>query len=445
MCEEEIDMNQFEEGRRFTDENYQSKEEVQALYNQGDISSIWDKVLTYRSFFDVETELRDNNSSHYKVCLTHRLTSKAYNLQVKLIRQYVDLIRLPADYQKEMTKKVNMNALSATALFENISCNEYTVEKIATGEIENTSSSLFPLIAYQKAYRYALQEKNFNKETINDLNRLLSGEDLSGEVSLRKDERIDVINPLSPCPHEMIEQKFEDLLVFLSQENIPLLFRALTIIYFFLSVKPFEFSNEETAGLAAKMFLQINDLSFPGFALALESLAYTTSSSYFKRLKRVQDTLDLTYFIDATLPFLEYSCGLFEKQIHEYQEKKEEILTNIEIQHQDNTSNDIVVKEEPISFALPEFPVSSDQTKVEALTKKLLEVYPQLKKKQAHFYAGHCQIGLHYTIEQFKKAEKTVYETARTSMEDLANRGFYRKEQIGKKFVYTPVPIKESE
>ena len=30
-------------------------------------------------------------------------------------------------------------------------------------------------------------------------------------------------------------------------------------------------------------------------------------------------------------------------------------------------------------------------------------------------------------------------------MEDLANRGFYRKEQIGKKFVYTPVPIKESE
>ena len=77
MCEEEIDMNQFEEGRRFTDENYQSKEEVQALYNQGDISSIWDKVLTYRSFFDVETELRDNNSSHYKVCLTHRLTSKA--------------------------------------------------------------------------------------------------------------------------------------------------------------------------------------------------------------------------------------------------------------------------------------------------------------------------------------------------------------------------------
>ena len=25
MCEEEIDMNQFEEGRRFTDENYQNK------------------------------------------------------------------------------------------------------------------------------------------------------------------------------------------------------------------------------------------------------------------------------------------------------------------------------------------------------------------------------------------------------------------------------------
>ena len=42
-----------------------------------------------------------------------------------------------------------------------------------------------------------------------------------------------------------------------------------------------------------------------------------------------------------------------------------------------------------------------------------------------------------------EKTEKTVYETARTSMEDLANRGFYRKLQIGKKFVYTPIPLKE--
>ena len=96
-------------------------------------------------------------------------------------------------------------------------------------------------------------------------------------------------------------------------------------------------------------------------------------------------------------------------------------------------------------FALPDFPTAQTEVKIEAITKKLLEVYPQLKKKQAHFYASHCQVGLNYTIEQFKKEEKTVYETARTSMEDLANRGFYKKLQIGKKFVYTPIPLNETE
>jgi hypothetical protein len=102
--------------------------------------------------------------------------------------------------------------------------------------------------------------------------------------------------------------------------------------------------------------------------------------------------------------------------------------------------NEFKVEADPVSYALPSFPMSSNMNEIEATARKLKEVYPQLKKKQAHFYAGHCTVGLYYTIEQFKKEENTVYETARTSMEDLANRGFYRKEQIGKKFVYTPVP-----
>ena len=40
------------------------------------------------------------------------------------------------------------------------------------------------------------------------------------------------------------------------------------------------------------------------------------------------------------------------------------------------------------------------------------------------------------------KEELTVYETARSSMEDLAKKGFYRKELQGKKFIYAPVPMK---
>lgn len=46
-----------------------------------------------------------------------------------------------------------------------------------------------------------------------------------------------------------------------------------------------------------------------------------------------------------------------------------------------------------------------------------MEIYPYLKKTQAHFYALHCTIGKHYTIAQFKKEEDVAYETARTSMD----------------------------
>ena len=65
-----------------------------------------------------------------------------------------------------------------------------------------------------------------------------------------------------------------------------------------------------------------------------------------------------------------------------------------------------------------------------------------LRKTQAHFYARHCSLGKYYTIQQFKKMEKVVYETARTSMDMLAKLGYYKKEQIKNKFVYTPIERK---
>jgi predicted transcriptional regulator len=51
-------------------------------------------------------------------------------------------------------------------------------------------------------------------------------------------------------------------------------------------------------------------------------------------------------------------------------------------------------------------------------------------------------MGKFYTIQQFKKAEGVVYETARTSMDNLAKRGYYRREQVKNKFVYTPISKK---
>ena len=80
-----------------------------------------------------------------------------------------------------------------------------------------------------------------------------------------------------------------------------------------------------------------------------------------------------------------------------------------------------------------------DERTLKKMETALLESDPLINKKQAHFYVRHCAVGRFYTIQQFKKAEGCVYETARTSMDNLAKRGYYRRENIKNKFVYTPI------
>ncbi len=82
---------------------------------------------------------------------------------------------------------------------------------------------------------------------------------------------------------------------------------------------------------------------------------------------------------------------------------------------------------------------SLSDKEVKETAKYLLETNPLLRKKQALFYASHCTIGRFYTIQDFKKAARCAYETARTSMDGLAELGFYEKKQIKNKFVYTPI------
>lgn len=435
-------MIKIEEGRRFSEETYLTKEDIKNVYNNADIESVWEKVLTYRSFFDVETDIRDKDLNHYKICLTKFFSASSYNLQVKLSKLLIDYMSLNNEYKNTFNFDMKKKALEASANYENINVSSSTLEKMVRGELENYTNAFFPLKAYLNAYDYALSKDHFDLNVMENINRLVTGEELDSTVNYRKSASIDIINPLSYVDIDKINIHLNELFSFLNQKEIPLLIRALIMVYALIYLRPFEYANEETIGLCVKSFIASNDLSIVGFSLPVESLAYSTSSAFFKKLKLSEETLDLTYFVNATLPFLVYFTDLLEKDLHEKKVKEQEYLsslTNVE------ELTDQKVENIQDNLALPIFPLPSTSTKVEALTKKLLEVYPNLKKRQAHFYAGHCQIGLHYTIEQYKKEEKTVYETARASMEDLANRGFYKKEMYGKKFVYSPLPIKETE
>ncbi len=90
-------------------------------------------------------------------------------------------------------------------------------------------------------------------------------------------------------------------------------------------------------------------------------------------------------------------------------------------------------------LAVAYIPVALDEKQAVLLEQDLLERDPELKKGEAKFYARHCTKGKKYTIAQYKKSLHCAYETARTSMDHLAELLYYRKEKIKNKYVYIPV------
>lgn len=425
-----------DEGKKFTDDNYARKDEVRSIYNVDDISSVWSKVLSYRSFFNEESELPNCEGVHYQICLTKKILSLAYDLQRKLRNDKLVLFSCEKEVQDQFRFFMEKNSLSLTAKKNGINITNSTLDSIASGSVESLSSSLFLIQAYAEAFQKGCNESCFSIESIHRINNNLLGKDENDSPSLRDKPSQDLYNTLEDYPTEKISNAFSSLRAFLNQDSIPLLLKPLGRIYFFFSVRPYSYFNEETAALAAKAFLSTSGLGLTGYALDFESVAF---SKDFQRRKTCEGTLDLTYFL---LPALNYRAHIQDTN-HELRNKLISSVSSNVDEKESNVSNsaDIPVDSLSNSQALPFFPKGKNAIEIEETARNLRQVYPYLKKKQAHFYAGHCTIGLHYTIEQFKRCEDTVYETARTSMEGLAQRGFYKKELIGKKFVYTPIPM----
>ena len=119
--------------------------------------------------------------------------------------------------------------------------------------------------------------------------------------------------------------------------------------------------------------------------------------------------------------------------------KKEEKPVIVEKKEEPEVEEIEEIKEFPQGLAVGALPPELDEKDAKRLEVNLLELDVRLKKGEAKFYARHCTLGRYYTIEQYKKLNRCVYETARTSMEHLVELGYYKKAKAGKKFVYTPI------
>ena len=88
-------MPKIEEGKRFTDLAYASKDEVKAIYNKDDISKEWGKVLSYRSFFTTDTELRDEEENAYFLVLSPSVLKACYQLEERLFQDLLLAVYMP--------------------------------------------------------------------------------------------------------------------------------------------------------------------------------------------------------------------------------------------------------------------------------------------------------------------------------------------------------------
>lgn len=91
------------------------------------------------------------------------------------------------------------------------------------------------------------------------------------------------------------------------------------------------------------------------------------------------------------------------------------------------------------NIAISNVPTGLTDEEALRLENHLMSMNPLITHGQAYFYARHCTLGMYYTVEQYKKENGCAYETARKSMNDLVTLGYYKKEMMGKKFVYVPV------
>ena len=313
------------------------------------------------------------------------------------------------------------------------------------------------------------------------------------------ENRVLIDRVYTSAPVTLIGTMMNSLFTFISSSTLPTSLKAMITFFYINYVKPFAKYSEEVALLMAKAVLAHEAFGDAVVTLPLERLLVLPREESARIYVEVQKTADVTYFIDYVYRYLNKYCDSFlddmakakvsEMREDFYQVDEDKEIEEVEIPEEPHVetidlfaSSDEAEKEEPKAefkvvppveekveykpepqvearpaevempkkktvkvtyvqeeLAVAYIPVALDEKQAVLLEQDLLERDPELKKGEAKFYARHCTKGKKYTIAQYKKSLRCAYETARTSMDHLAELLYYRKEKIKNKYVYIPV------
>lgn len=464
---------------RFTDEVYATRQEVVKTLGTSLIEPIWQKVLEYRSGYSSFVGMSDVNKEAFQVVLCTNVVSKSGFIGKRFDKLLEESDMLSEGSIEKNTYRVEMfkTILRNVARLKGIIINDIALENIIYGR--NTNLLYQPLVNYFNALlAYDTKASSLIDEGLlaSYLEILSGGGELlsfyrNSEISLQG-QKVLINREYVGAPVDQIERMMSELLDFIRKPNYDLSIKMAVTYYMVNYVKPFESFNEEIAFLLMRHLMAANGYAKVAGVLPLEIILNDPSSALLNANKESQRTRDLTYYVNEVSKKFEeaisYSLdrmvlvsrdSLAKAYFTDDTQEKEEVSPTIPTFHQEEKQQVVSPKEEvkkvEPEVVTPKVEVANNEPKVNVAsyqdldekalrkaTEELLESDPNLRPAQAHFYVRHCTLGRYYTIQQFKKAEGVVYETARTSMDTLAKRGYYRREQVKNKFVYTPISKK---
>ena len=446
---------------RFTDEKYATRLEVARALGTNLIDPIWAQILAYREKSSQKVNLVDLTKAPLSVCFCQLIKDKISEVNTESYNYkqlYKNIAKDSLDYQRIV------NSLQSKCLKSIAKANNKDVDDVSISNILR-SENIDPQFAYLQRYLKAFDRLDaeglvIDENLLADFYGLVTGNPELSEFyrtsDIQQQSNVLIGREYAGAPVALIEQQMEALFTFIGRRDFPLFIRTAVVAYIFNYVKPFARYNYEMSVLLCKAML-VQEMGECAIYLPIENLVSEQQLQVGTLAKEVQKTRDLTYVVnvyldilyktvgDAGNVFVTHSLKQLDADFKEREEevRKESVYYEPKVEQPKPAYKPVVEVEQP-KVHVETFTKVSEQSlsekELQKLTEELLETDPTLKKGQAHFYIRHREKNHFYTIEQYRKAEGCVYETARTSMDHLVLRGYYRREKVNnKKFVYTPI------
>ena len=394
-------------GIRFTEEKYATKSEVVKDLHITAIDSFWSNILAYRSQYNRYLTLKTVDRDLVSLCCCSSINALIYNAENKLLCLNREFVKIYSDAKAFQNAKVSIfkkiAAMNASPKY--IDLLEYAWEKYNDVHDEDYLVSLFS-----------------NITSITEITHYYRTDD-----SVTK-ENTALVDRIYKCaPSVLIEQMMNDLFIFAGDKSLSSIAKFALIYFYMIYIRPFDRNYKELAMIYAKSVLAKDSLGELAMLLPVEEILMDDAmldSMIVETQKSLDFTYFLKYFLEKLMIVIENNIQAF-KAISNSPSASSSSYSAPKIEYASKTSITITEKE--------------SATVLNKIEDELLKSDPNLKKKEAHFYSRHREIGKSYSIADYKKFNRCVYETARTSMDHLAELGYYEKIQIKNKFVYKTI------